>query len=84
MEHERPSTADVPRPASSAPRFRSCHLLCAEQLSVRDVTEEVRGLLGDPELLERCLTPALWQEAGVTFVELRSATKVASGACSRT
>jgi hypothetical protein len=44
--------------------------LCAERLSVTESTKEVRELLDNPELLDRCLTPALWREVGVTFVEL--------------
>jgi len=44
--------------------------LCAERLEVIDAAASVRELLGDSELLERCLKPELWRELGVTFVEL--------------
>jgi hypothetical protein len=45
-------------------------LLCAERLELVDATRDVRELLERPDLLERCLTPELWSELGVTFVEL--------------
>jgi hypothetical protein len=45
-------------------------ILCAERLLVRDVTKAARKLVADPGLLERCLTPDLWREIGVTLVEL--------------
>jgi hypothetical protein len=46
-------------------------LLCAERLDPVDVTDQTRTLLGDPALLARCATRELWQQLGVTLVELR-------------
>ncbi len=48
-------------------------LLIADQLSRKDVTQEVRRLLGDGNLLERCLEPELWRQLGVTLVEVEPA-----------
>jgi hypothetical protein len=45
-------------------------LLRAEALTTTDATEQVRALLNAPNLVERCLTPTLWEEIGVTLVEL--------------
>jgi hypothetical protein len=44
--------------------------LCAERLERVDVTEQVRGLLAHPDLLQRCLTKEQWAELGITFVEV--------------
>ena len=46
-------------------------LLCAERLEPTDVTDEVRELLADAQLLDRCMTPELWLQLGVTMVELK-------------
>jgi hypothetical protein len=48
-------------------------LLCAERLEPTDVTDEVRELLTDPQLLDHRMTPELWLQLGVTLVELRPA-----------
>jgi hypothetical protein len=45
-------------------------LLCADRLTVRDVTKATRQLVADPDLLDRCLTPDLWRDVGVTLVEI--------------
>ncbi|MGH2965985.1 MAG: hypothetical protein ACRDMH_11470 [Solirubrobacterales bacterium] len=45
-------------------------ILRARELRVVDATDEVRELLNDPELLDRCLTRELWAVIGVTLVEI--------------
>jgi hypothetical protein len=45
-------------------------LLRAASVRMIDVTEELRELLVDPRLLDRCLTPELWRQVGVTLVEI--------------
>ena len=45
-------------------------LLRAKTAHTFDVTEEVRELLAAPGLLDRCLTRELWEQIGVTFVEI--------------
>jgi hypothetical protein len=48
-------------------------LLRAARLRTVDATRQVRALLADPALLERCLTRELWHRTGVTLVELEPA-----------
>ncbi len=45
-------------------------LLRAAGLRTIDATEHVRGLLNDARLVDRCLTPELWRDVGVTLVEI--------------
>jgi hypothetical protein len=45
-------------------------LLRAAGLRTIDATDQVRELLADDRLLDRCLTPELWREVGVTLVEV--------------
>lgn len=45
-------------------------LLRADRARTVGVTDEVRALLNDGNLLERCLTRELWRQAGVTLVEI--------------
>ncbi len=45
-------------------------IIRAEDVRTTDVTEPVRNLLGDQDLIERCLTRELWRCVGVTLVEL--------------
>jgi hypothetical protein len=46
------------------------NVLRAASARTIDVTEEVRELLAEPRLLDRCLTPELWRQVGVTLVEI--------------
>jgi hypothetical protein len=46
-------------------------LLRAERLEEEDVTAQVRELLSEPDLLDRCLQRELWTQAGVTLVEIQ-------------
>jgi len=46
-------------------------LLCAESLTVREVTDQVRELVADRGLLDRLFDPKTWsREIGVTLVQL--------------
>jgi hypothetical protein len=45
-------------------------VLRAERVRATDVTNWTRDLLNVPALLDRCLTPGLWRELGVTLVEI--------------
>ena len=45
-------------------------LLCANKLTTVDATDDVRQLLADRELFDRCHTRELWRQLGVTLVEL--------------
>jgi len=45
-------------------------LLRAAGARTVDATVEVRALLADPRLLDRCLTRELWAEVGVTLVQI--------------
>jgi len=46
-------------------------LLTARELSIDDCTEQVRQVLDDPRLIDRCLERQFWKDTiGVTFVEL--------------
>jgi hypothetical protein len=46
-------------------------LLTAEHVQRADATREVRALLDDPELADRCLDPGFWADhLGVTLVEI--------------
>jgi hypothetical protein len=46
-------------------------MLTAEHLEAVDVTDDVRGVLAAPDLIEQCLTREFWRDVlGVTLVEL--------------
>jgi hypothetical protein len=45
-------------------------VLRAERIEPTDVTREVRELLDDPRLADRCFTRDLWRQVGVTLVEI--------------
>jgi hypothetical protein len=45
-------------------------ILRAERIRTIDATDQVRELLSDEGLIDRCLTRELWREIGVTLVEI--------------
>ena len=45
-------------------------ILRAERVRTIDATDRVRELLGEPKLVDRCLTRELWREIGMTLVEI--------------
>ena len=45
-------------------------LLRAASVRIIDTTDQVRELLDDERLADRCLTPGLWREIGVTLAEI--------------